>query len=312
MAAHRSADAAAALRSLRDELVDDPSEPGLAISLHRELSRVEGGTDRSDALARYSAALEEELWTLRESRLTALRSHSDHHRLVREHGAVAAQALQDPLTGLPNRRALDLRLREISAASRRPAVRDRDDRPRPVQSGQRRPLARCGRRRAARRRVVPAHRAARAGSGGALRRRRVRRRLARHHAGGGPGRAHAGHAGGGGAAGGRSARGSRCRSAWCGCRPRAAPTSRWPPPTRRCTGRSGRVATALSARCPSTVLRRRHGRRSPRGGADHRLVPARPAAGARGRLTTRTRADFAPVRPLRTPPGVQVRGVRSG
>ncbi len=116
MSAHRRADAAAALRSLRDELVDDPSEPGLVTSLHRELSRVEGGTDRSDALARYSAALEEELWTLRESRLTALRSHSDHRRLVREHGAVAAQALQDPLTGLPNRRALDLRLREISTA----------------------------------------------------------------------------------------------------------------------------------------------------------------------------------------------------
>ena len=117
MAAHRRADAAAALRPLRDELVDDRSEPGLAISLHRELSRIESGSDRSDALLRYSAALEEELWALRESRLTALRSHSEHHRLVREHGAVAAQALQDPLTGLPNRRALDLRLREISTSA---------------------------------------------------------------------------------------------------------------------------------------------------------------------------------------------------
>jgi diguanylate cyclase (GGDEF)-like protein len=116
VAANRASDAAAALRRMRDELVDDPSEPGLAISLHRELSRIEDGTDRSDALSRYSAALEEELWALRESRLTALRSHSDHHRLVRVHGAVAAQALQDPLTGLPNRRALDLRLREISSA----------------------------------------------------------------------------------------------------------------------------------------------------------------------------------------------------
>jgi len=110
MAAHRRDDAAAVLRPLRDELVDDRSEPGLAISLHRELSRIESGTARSDALLRYSAALEEELWALRESRLTALRSHSEHHRLVREHGAVAAQALQDPLTGLPNRRALDTEL----------------------------------------------------------------------------------------------------------------------------------------------------------------------------------------------------------
>ena len=117
MAAHRRDDAAAVLRPLRDELVDDRSEPGLAISLHRELSRIESGSDRSDALLRYSAALEEELWALRESRLTALRSHSEHHRLVREHGAVAAQALQDPLTGLPNRRALDLRLREISTST---------------------------------------------------------------------------------------------------------------------------------------------------------------------------------------------------
>ena len=117
MAAHRRDDAAAVLRPLRDELVDDRSEPGLAISLHRELSRIESGTARSDALLRYSAALEEELWALRESRLTALRSHSEHHRLVREHGAVAAQALQDPLTGLPNRRALDLRLREISTSA---------------------------------------------------------------------------------------------------------------------------------------------------------------------------------------------------
>jgi diguanylate cyclase (GGDEF)-like protein len=116
-AAHRRADAAAVLRPLRDELVDDRSEPGLAISLHRELTRIESGTDRSDALSRYSAALEEELWALRESRLTALRSHSERHRLAREHGAVAAQALQDPLTGLPNRRALDLRLREISASA---------------------------------------------------------------------------------------------------------------------------------------------------------------------------------------------------
>ena len=61
VAANRASDAATALRRMRDELVDDPSEPGLAISLHRELSRIEDGTDRSDALSRYSAALEEEL-----------------------------------------------------------------------------------------------------------------------------------------------------------------------------------------------------------------------------------------------------------
>ena len=115
MVAHRRPEAAAALRPLRDELSADPAEPGLAISLHRELSRIDGGSGRADALSRYSAALEEELWALRESRLTALRSHSDRLRLAREHGTVAAQALQDPLTGLPNRRALDVRLHEVTA-----------------------------------------------------------------------------------------------------------------------------------------------------------------------------------------------------
>ncbi len=118
MAAHRRPEAIAALRSLREELSSDPTELGLAIELHRELSHIDAAADRPDALSRYSAALEEELWALRESRLTALRSHSDHHRLVRVHGAVAAQALQDPLTGLPNRRALDLRLHEVTTSDR--------------------------------------------------------------------------------------------------------------------------------------------------------------------------------------------------
>jgi diguanylate cyclase (GGDEF)-like protein len=105
---------------LHRELQADTSG-GLVLAVHREFAMIDdlarGAPRRSDALASYTAALEDELWALREARLTALRSHSEHHRLTREHGAVAAQALQDPLTGLPNRRALDLRLLEVTTSS---------------------------------------------------------------------------------------------------------------------------------------------------------------------------------------------------
>ncbi len=116
LAAHRPADAFARLDLLRAEL-DAAGRPvtGLALALHRELARVEamgGAGTAAPAVTGYAAALEEELWALRQARLLALRSHAEHQRLSRAHGAVAAQALQDPLTGLPNRRALDRRLAE--------------------------------------------------------------------------------------------------------------------------------------------------------------------------------------------------------
>ncbi|TQM43956.1 GGDEF domain-containing protein [Pseudonocardia cypriaca] len=112
-------DAIAALVPLQAELRDgSPAGTVLALALHREVARVDhiarGGTP-SETLQLYAAALESELWALHEARHTALRSHAEHHRLAREHDSVAAQALQDPLTGLPNRRALDMWLAEVVA-----------------------------------------------------------------------------------------------------------------------------------------------------------------------------------------------------
>lgn len=117
--AGRPADAATALDPLQAELLRGTAEGVLALALHREVARVDQITHRgapSKTLQHYTSALESELWELREARHTALRSHAEQHRLAREHGAVAAQALQDPLTGLPNRRALDMRLAEACAS----------------------------------------------------------------------------------------------------------------------------------------------------------------------------------------------------
>lgn len=96
------------------------SEPTLQLSLSREcarMSRPVGGEETLNALEYYAAELEVELWGLRESRVTALTARREHERLSRQHGAITQQAMQDPLTGLPNRRALDERL-QVLAASR--------------------------------------------------------------------------------------------------------------------------------------------------------------------------------------------------
>jgi diguanylate cyclase (GGDEF)-like protein len=57
------------------------------------------------------------MWSLREARIAAMRSQAKNLQLAREHGAVTAQALSDPLTGLPNRRALDQQLHALSSST---------------------------------------------------------------------------------------------------------------------------------------------------------------------------------------------------
>lgn len=90
-----------------------------ALSLSWELARLT--TDKPSAAAQaHARALENELWQMREARAVTLQTRRQHVRLTAEHGAIvkqAEQALQDPLTGLANRRALDERLREMAASA---------------------------------------------------------------------------------------------------------------------------------------------------------------------------------------------------
>ncbi|GAA4865151.1 sensor domain-containing diguanylate cyclase [Actinomycetospora straminea] len=96
-------------------------EASLMLSVTRELARlrtrvaVDGRGRRSAeaALGDYVADLEAELWALHRARALSLRTGLAHDRLRREHGQVTALALADPLTGLPNRRALDRHLEEV-------------------------------------------------------------------------------------------------------------------------------------------------------------------------------------------------------
>ncbi|WP_298175783.1 GGDEF domain-containing protein [Saccharomonospora sp.] len=75
----------------------------------------------TELLAHYATALEAELWSMRESQIATLNTRREHERLSAEHGAVTQQAMQDPLTGLPNRRVLDERLRTlVTSASSEP------------------------------------------------------------------------------------------------------------------------------------------------------------------------------------------------
>jgi diguanylate cyclase (GGDEF)-like protein len=101
------------------ERLHDAAERTLRLCLIREYARLsgtEGGERTTSALEHYAAELEDQLWAMRESRITTLQTRREHERLSRRHGTVERQAMQDPLTGLPNRRALDERLEGLAAS----------------------------------------------------------------------------------------------------------------------------------------------------------------------------------------------------
>ncbi|RKT70805.1 diguanylate cyclase (GGDEF)-like protein [Saccharothrix variisporea] len=110
------------LADARTRLEHDTSEPTLMLCLVREYAQLSGphGEHTTSALQSYANALEVELWQMQEARTATLVTRRDHERLTRAHGAIAQQALQDPLTGLPNRRALDDRLGALISAQTHP------------------------------------------------------------------------------------------------------------------------------------------------------------------------------------------------
>ncbi|MCT2583027.1 GGDEF domain-containing protein [Actinophytocola gossypii] len=121
----RIGDAVEVLAGVQKRLDDSVSEPALLLCLIREFARLSGQDDAertASALRHYVAELETQLWDMRESRVAALDTRREHERLSRRHGTIARQALQDPLTGLPNRRALDERLAELSGDGRPLAI----------------------------------------------------------------------------------------------------------------------------------------------------------------------------------------------
>ncbi|MEV4310691.1 GGDEF domain-containing protein [Actinocrispum sp. NPDC049592] len=108
------------LAEARVALEGDPTEPTLRLCLIREFARLsgpDGGERTMSALESYANELEMQLWEMRESRIATLNTRREHARLTRKHGVIEKQALLDPLTGLPNRRALDERLEALSASA---------------------------------------------------------------------------------------------------------------------------------------------------------------------------------------------------
>ncbi|OZM73779.1 GGDEF domain-containing protein [Amycolatopsis antarctica] len=105
---------------------EEHAQPAMRLILVRELARLANGAGMppdpppkcpNGLLASYASTLENELWALRESQIASLHTRREHARLSAEHGAITKQALHDPLTGLPNRRALDERLRTLATST---------------------------------------------------------------------------------------------------------------------------------------------------------------------------------------------------
>lgn len=124
---HRIGDDAGALdvlRSVAAAAPDRDADRQLQLATVREIAALRVGLDPdggpADPLRYYLAEVEAELWTLRRTRAEALVSRLANERLRREHGRLSAEASQDPLTGLANRRAmqetLDALLRPEGAA----------------------------------------------------------------------------------------------------------------------------------------------------------------------------------------------------
>ncbi|WP_374727494.1 GGDEF domain-containing protein [Haloactinomyces albus] len=113
--ADRGHDAVEVLARTRETIVREATEPSLRISLLREYAHLTelSSLDAKQALQDYVAELEDKLWGTRQTRSSTLETRLAHSKLARAHGAIARQALQDPLTGLPNRRALDGRLEAL-------------------------------------------------------------------------------------------------------------------------------------------------------------------------------------------------------
>ncbi|MDQ3403815.1 MAG: GGDEF domain-containing protein [Actinomycetota bacterium] len=115
----RDDEAVALLADARSRMYHEASEPTLRLCLIREYARLsgpEGGERTTSALEHYATELEAQLWDMRESRIATLNTRREHERLSRMHSSIARQALQDPLTGLPNRRALDERLEALASS----------------------------------------------------------------------------------------------------------------------------------------------------------------------------------------------------